>query len=216
MKRWQCIFAELSPLNAQEKRTIKGFLAKPEGLGFLPLVAMLKSKKMPTEAVELLHWGLSRNPRYTPARVMLGRELYLLGLIPAAWDTLLPLLAEQVDNFLAYKTAFCCALLQSDRAQSFSLAKKLEGINKYDHEVTSLLQTLIIEGFSKAQALVRQQLALQGITPLQVPGLVRTAVEIKAPVPLRDPAPLRSAKPQTGGGIHLVPLSEVWNLLPIL
>jgi hypothetical protein len=178
MKRWQCLFEELN-LSTGERRASKAFFTKPEGLRFLPLVAILKSRKMPVEAVELLSWGLRRSPHYTPARVMLGRELYLLGLIAAAWDTLRPLLAEQLDNFTAYKTAFCCALLHGDRRQSYSLAKKLEEINRYDHEVKTLLHTLIIEGFERTQQLLRAQLAQQSISPLLAPGVELQYVEIK-------------------------------------
>ncbi len=162
MKQWESLFAELR-LSSHEKKAIVRFCAEPQGLGFLPLSELLKHHHRRGEAMELLAWGVKHNPGYLPARVKLARELLLRGVVCAAWDVLLVFLEGSEENFLGYKTAFFCALLLGNRAESFRLAKLLEALNQYDRELKTLVNCLLLEGFSQAQQELLAALASQGV-----------------------------------------------------
>lgn len=161
---WISLLTELT-LDHSEKEVVKRFTDNIEGLHFLAVVDILKKHDYGNEALELLSWGVSKNPTYAAGKAALGKELYHLGLINEAWDVFKSSQRTLKNNLLAQNLMFYCAVLMGYENTARSLLDHLKISQLINDRSSKLGEVFIIDGISDAQQILLDSFKKRDITP---------------------------------------------------
>ena len=145
MNQWVALL-ESTELSQSDRDTLARFEKDPVGRGFLPVGDLLYSKGFINEAIELLMEGVERHPKYSVARVILGKYLYDKGMFVTSWKTLNDVPVSLSDNLLAQHILFRLALILGEEKEARRLLSHMKDQNLIDHDIEHLNRTLQVEG----------------------------------------------------------------------
>lgn len=219
MNPWLSLFSDLS-LSRQEKEVVERFNLNPAGLGFLPLVEILKNHKLVDEAIELLTWGVERHPHYPAARVLLAKELYLRGMVQESYNKLQVTHLPLGDNVLAQNLLLKGAILLGYESSARGILQHMKRQQMLDGENRNLGNTFEIEGLGKARAKIIAEFKRADINPL-LPSTAADESQLSQQAAISDLAAPALASQMTIskdfladqklGHFHVVPLAEIFQ-----
>lgn len=219
---WSAILDKL-PLSRTERAVVKRFEADPDGRTFLPVADILRSHRMPDEAIEILTQGVTRHPTFTVARVVLARELLAKGLVTEAWRTLESSPTPLRDNLLAQKLRFKLAILLDSLEHAQATLQLLQSSQSVDGETRALADLMTLGGLGRArERLVADIKRRGGTVVLPEAGFIAApaAPQFTPDVLTTPPTPPAAAEPDPVSaamneaeiaGFHVMPLADVFE-----
>ncbi len=153
-------------LNNGEKEVVRRFKDNPQSRYFLPISDILRLHRYSDESIEMLIEGVSQNPRFTVARVILARELYQKGLMTEAWRVLEESPVSLLDNILAQKLRFKLAILLYQEATVKNILRNLQSQDVLDDEIYRLSEITETIGLEEARTQILKSFDEKNIKPV--------------------------------------------------